>query len=894
VNDERKTKKELIEELDGLRRERAVEAALERVRSEALAMQTTQDLPSVSVAVFREIQDLDIKAINTIIGVIDEERDQASQWIILPEDLPEDAGPIAQDKVYDGSIRVAEELFALSKFRQINSFWKEALSDFSQDAFPIHLSKHSTKAESLEEVDHLVELGLWTPEQAEGFRSWVSIDLDLSFFRHKQSYLFLHMHEPLSPREIEELKRFVEVFSFAYDRFHDLQDRERRTREALVEAALERVRSEALAMQTTQDLPSVSAAVFRELQALNFASLLTAIGVADQDRDLISQWAVLPADFPKDVGHFAHAQIYDGGIRISKEYFPISKFGQAHPFYEGCMSTFTQDGPPVYLSSHWTKSELIEVSERFVELGLWTPDEAKGSQPTWLDDTYHCFFQHKQSYLWLFRQVPLSPREVGELKRLVEVFAFAHDRYLDVQRLEQQADQARRERAVERVRAEAMAMRSSDDLLKVVGVMYQEMNKLGIDTPSTSIILIDEDRDQRIHYAARENPVKFGLSWSSPSWVEYDKNTVVGIRGRSSLKDLEGTFKSQFDCWKNREVSIHGLMTDKLKIADILRNSDLPVEEVYLDSFMARSEGKQIVSVPFDYGVIGFYQKGRKEEQETRVQELSEAFSLGYLRFLDFQKVDEAQKNLIEELEEELQTAHDLQMGLMPTESPQVEGFDITGRCIPANHVGGDFFQYFQQDGKLSVCMADVTGHAMEAAVPVMMFSGVLKSQMELGEPIETLFGRLNRTMNSSLDKRTYVCFTMIELDLAQRRLQLANSGCPYPFHYHSSTGEVTELQVDAYPLGVRAETTYTAIETSLETGDYIVFCSDGIIEAANTDEGIFGFEQTAETIRAGCGDSLSAEVLIDRLVGAVQAFAGDKPQGDDMTCVVLRVQQGS
>ena len=73
-------------------------------------------------------------------------------------------------------------------------------------------------------------------------------------------------------------------------------------------------------------------------------------------------------------------------------------------------------------------------------------------------------------------------------------------------------------------------------------------------------------------------------------------------------------------------------------------------------------------------------------------------------------------------------TAHDLQMGLMPTKPPQIEGFDITGRCIPANHVGGDFFQYFQQDGKLSLCLADVTGHAMEAAVPVMMFSGVLNS----------------------------------------------------------------------------------------------------------------------------------------------------------------------
>ena len=76
-----------------------------------------------------------------------------------------------------------------------------------------------------------------------------------------------------------------------------------------------------------------------------------------------------------------------------------------------------------------------------------------------------------------------------------------------------------------------------------------------------------------------------------------------------------------------------------------------------------------------------------------------------------------------------------------------------------------------------------------------------------------------------------------------------------------------------------------------LESGDYIVFCSDGIAEAANAQEQIFDFERTAETIRQACAENLSAEALIDRLIGAVKDFAGDAPQGDDMTIVVLRVE---
>ena len=252
----------------------------------------------------------------------------------------------------------------------------------------------------------------------------------------------------------------------------------------------------------------------------------------------------------------------------------------------------------------------------------------------------------------------------------------------------------------------------------------------------------------------------------------------------------------------------------------------------------------------------------------------------------------EAQEALNRELEEELQTAHDLQMNLMPTGSPHLDGFDIAGCCISANHVGGDFFQYHPLlDGKLALSLADVTGHGMEAAIPVVMFSGILRSQMELGDPLDRRFGRLNRTLYDSLDDRTFVCFLMGELVPATRIFRLANSGCPYPYHFHAASGEVAELQIEGYPLGVRADTIYASIEISLEPGDYVVFCSDGIIEAGNAEEEMFGFERTAETIKQGCTEGLPAEGLIDRLIGAVKAFTGDASQGDDMTVVVLRVE---
>ena len=255
------------------------------------------------------------------------------------------------------------------------------------------------------------------------------------------------------------------------------------------------------------------------------------------------------------------------------------------------------------------------------------------------------------------------------------------------------------------------------------------------------------------------------------------------------------------------------------------------------------------------------------------------------------QDLRRAEQALRRELEEELQTAHDMQMALMPNKNPEIEGFDIAGLCVPANLVGGDFFKYFQRDNKLALCMADVTGHAMEAAIPVVMFSGILESEIQHGTDPQALFSRLNRTLSRILDNRTFVCFSLGELDLSNHTLRLGNAACPYPYHFHGETGEVNELQVEAYPLGIRSDTTYDVIETQLHPGDKVVFLSDGITEAEDVDGEQLGYERTAEIIQKVCQTESTAEAIIDRILEAVGAFKGDASQLDDMTCVVLRVE---
>ena len=250
----------------------------------------------------------------------------------------------------------------------------------------------------------------------------------------------------------------------------------------------------------------------------------------------------------------------------------------------------------------------------------------------------------------------------------------------------------------------------------------------------------------------------------------------------------------------------------------------------------------------------------------------------------------DAQQQLIDEMEAELQTAHDLQMGLMPACPPRIPGLDIAGECLPANHVGGDFFQYFHASSDLlTVCLADVSGKAMEAAVPVMMFSGILRSEMRHGHLLEQLYHDLNNVLHHTPAKHTFVCLAAVELAVPEHSYRVCNSGCPYPYHYHAETGATEEIQLDAYPLGARDDARYAVTEGSLAAGDYLVLCSDGFPEAADAEGSLFGFERTAAAVSTGCSEGLPALALIDRLIAEVRAFTGSEPQADDMTCVAVR-----
>ena len=251
-------------------------------------------------------------------------------------------------------------------------------------------------------------------------------------------------------------------------------------------------------------------------------------------------------------------------------------------------------------------------------------------------------------------------------------------------------------------------------------------------------------------------------------------------------------------------------------------------------------------------------------------------------------------------LEQELQTAHEMQMRLMPQANPSVSGYEVVGRCRPATEVGGDFFQYFSLgDDKWTFALADVTGHGMQAAVPTMVFSGLLDTEISysavtqsdgrVAAAPEQLMGKLNSRLCRFLEPRTFVCLALGELDCAENKMRISNGGCPYPYIYKAKEDAVRELNLSALPLGLRTNSTYEVTEVSINSGDVVVFCSDGIIEAGSKSGELFGFERVTEMIQRVGRENISAEQIIELVFHELDHFAADYEQDDDQTIVVIK-----
>ena len=244
-------------------------------------------------------------------------------------------------------------------------------------------------------------------------------------------------------------------------------------------------------------------------------------------------------------------------------------------------------------------------------------------------------------------------------------------------------------------------------------------------------------------------------------------------------------------------------------------------------------------------------------------------------------------------METELQTAHRAQMAIMPQTDPVVEGFDISGLCIPAHEVGGDFFDYLWLDegqNHLAIAVGDVSGKAMEAAMTAVMSNGIIVSKAFETHSIKDILTFLNKPLYLKTEKQVFTALCIISIDILTKALTYANAGLNPPLLKRGDSVNQLESSGPRFPLGIRKNISYREETFQLQRGDLVVLYSDGISESWNLQEELYGDHRLIRLLETPDTSQLSSREIIARIMDDIKRFSSETTQQDDMTVVVIKV----
>jgi sigma-B regulation protein RsbU (phosphoserine phosphatase) len=251
------------------------------------------------------------------------------------------------------------------------------------------------------------------------------------------------------------------------------------------------------------------------------------------------------------------------------------------------------------------------------------------------------------------------------------------------------------------------------------------------------------------------------------------------------------------------------------------------------------------------------------------------------------------QENLEKQrMEEELAIARDLQMSMLPASCPEIQGFKIAASSTPAREVGGDFFDFIEmEENRAGFIVGDVTGKSVSGALVMSASRSVFRMLSEEALSVGEIMIRANRRTIKDIKTGMFVALLYAVLDGKDGTLSLCSAGQTQPIHISAKTGEacLVETEGDNFPLGILEDADYRETRLELASGDRVILYTDGIVEAMNEKEEIFGFERLLDLVQGA--KSFSAESLLKELLDKVNEFVGNAAQHDDLTAIVVSVE---
>lgn len=414
-------------------------------------------------------------------------------------------------------------------------------------------------------------------------------------------YIELVADKELSEDSSLILTRFAKVFEQAYTRFLDLQKAKEQAREAQIEASLERVRTKAMAMHSSEDLTETVGQLFVELDALDFNLLRCGVGRIHDDKqiDLVT-------------------------YRTTKKGVPVPAVGNmllsGHPVLDGCFQAWQKQ------EEHHAvlKGASLEKYYEVIQPDFKFQDQQKG------EIQYGYYFTFSAGALYTIAETEFSEEELSVFRKFASVVGLTYRRFLDLIAAEKRAGDAIKDSSLDRVRAEIASMRNTTDLERITPLVWKELTTLGVPFFRCGVFIIEENSESIHMYLTSptgESLAALHLGFDDndiplvTDAIEHWKSQTVH-RAHWNQEDFKGFSKSLQD---------RGLIQN-LKT---YQQGEKPPENLYLHQ------------VPFKQGMMYVgSSESLPDEQIELVQSLANAFSVAYSRYEDFVQLEEAKESV--------------------------------------------------------------------------------------------------------------------------------------------------------------------------------------------------------------------------------------------------------
>jgi len=238
-------------------------------------------------------------------------------------------------------------------------------------------------------------------------------------------------------------------------------------------------------------------------------------------------------------------------------------------------------------------------------------------------------------------------------------------------------------------------------------------------------------------------------------------------------------------------------------------------------------------------------------------------------------------------VQQELRLAYDIQANLLPKQPPEIKGYEIFGKSIPAKVVGGDYFDFIPiDDFRIAFCLGDISGKGMPAALLMSNLQAAVRGQSMVNATAAQCVACCNTMLFHNTPPEKFSTFFYSILDTQTQKMTYANAGHNYPFLF--APGQAPrQLPESDVVLGIMETFPFQEQQISFEPGDIFVLYSDGITESINKDEQEFGESGLISVIEKNM--NASARELTDKVIEAVNRHTSDCIQYDDMTLVVIK-----